>query len=237
MTGNTGALSAPPCVMCLKPASKQCSGCKSFWYCDRECQRKHWRIHKMDCGKTASAQTMTPKTLLDEINVREKEFQIAAEIVRKHRESSEGKSVYVTRCGEMLKEDLEDARELPGIKDQLDNLDNALDDKNQRVSIDTLFAAAEGVSMAKSAQYFEDIKPIKEQLAEMARRDEENSTVTMIKVDGACPEFNHTLPSNNFGEARQNDKNLEKPEAAKEPLSGNFADGPAAGSYGMEEVE
>ena len=26
-----------------------CSGCKRVYYCDRWCQRNHWRLHKMNC--------------------------------------------------------------------------------------------------------------------------------------------------------------------------------------------
>lgn len=34
--------------------SKKCSKCKSVQYCDRECQRLHWFIHKKTCGKTGN---------------------------------------------------------------------------------------------------------------------------------------------------------------------------------------
>lgn len=30
---------------------KKCSKCKQVQYCDRECQRLHWFIHKKECGK------------------------------------------------------------------------------------------------------------------------------------------------------------------------------------------
>ncbi|KAG8994235.1 hypothetical protein FRB90_000502 [Tulasnella sp. 427] len=29
-----------------------CSGCKSTWYCGKECQRSHWKIHKQKCHLT-----------------------------------------------------------------------------------------------------------------------------------------------------------------------------------------
>jgi hypothetical protein len=30
---------------------KKCSRCESVRYCSPECQRAHWKIHKLDCGK------------------------------------------------------------------------------------------------------------------------------------------------------------------------------------------
>lgn len=37
-----------------KPA-KKCSKCKSVQYCDRECQRLHWFVHKKACNRESSA--------------------------------------------------------------------------------------------------------------------------------------------------------------------------------------
>lgn len=34
--------------------SKKCSKCKQVQYCDRECQRLHWFIHKKTCGKASN---------------------------------------------------------------------------------------------------------------------------------------------------------------------------------------
>lgn len=42
------------CKQCDKLAdTKACSRCKSVQYCSRECQKKHWKVHKPDC-KTAA---------------------------------------------------------------------------------------------------------------------------------------------------------------------------------------
>lgn len=38
------------CVVCHKPASKQCSGCNSVRYCGKDCAKSHWRVHKADCA-------------------------------------------------------------------------------------------------------------------------------------------------------------------------------------------
>lgn len=37
------------CAECGQPGPKQCSRCKSEWYCRRECQVKHWPKHKKIC--------------------------------------------------------------------------------------------------------------------------------------------------------------------------------------------
>ena len=34
---------------------KSCSACKSVWYCGAECQRQHWKEHKVAC-KQAQAE-------------------------------------------------------------------------------------------------------------------------------------------------------------------------------------
>jgi len=38
------------CLMCEKPATSRCSGCRGVRYCSRECQRRDWRIHKTVCA-------------------------------------------------------------------------------------------------------------------------------------------------------------------------------------------
>jgi hypothetical protein len=40
------------CATCgEEKASKKCSKCKEVQYCDRECQRLHWFIHKKECNR------------------------------------------------------------------------------------------------------------------------------------------------------------------------------------------
>ncbi len=42
-----------PCVTCSQPkAIKKCSKCKAVQYCDRECQRLHWFVHKKECDRS-----------------------------------------------------------------------------------------------------------------------------------------------------------------------------------------
>jgi len=35
-------------------ATKKCAKCKAVQYCDRECQRIHWFVHKKECNREAS---------------------------------------------------------------------------------------------------------------------------------------------------------------------------------------
>ncbi|XP_059057121.1 ankyrin repeat and MYND domain-containing protein 2 [Achroia grisella] len=57
INGQRGFVDAIPyCSTCgeEKPA-KKCSKCKSVQYCDRECQRLHWFVHKKACNRESSA--------------------------------------------------------------------------------------------------------------------------------------------------------------------------------------
>jgi len=37
------------CSFCFARAEKKCSKCKMVWYCTRDCQVKHWKVHKKVC--------------------------------------------------------------------------------------------------------------------------------------------------------------------------------------------
>nr|XP_019957103.1 PREDICTED: zinc finger MYND domain-containing protein 10 [Paralichthys olivaceus] len=45
----------PKCGCCGKEAAKRCSHCQGEWYCNRECQVKHWSKHKKACQLMAEA--------------------------------------------------------------------------------------------------------------------------------------------------------------------------------------
>jgi hypothetical protein len=39
-----------PCGSCAAAnAGRKCGGCKQFFYCDRECQTAHWKLHRKEC--------------------------------------------------------------------------------------------------------------------------------------------------------------------------------------------
>ena len=41
------------CSWCGKESdtAKKCTACKCVWYCDKECQNKHWKEHKKECKR------------------------------------------------------------------------------------------------------------------------------------------------------------------------------------------
>uniref|UniRef100_A0A8D3DA49 Zinc finger MYND domain-containing protein 10 n=1 Tax=Scophthalmus maximus TaxID=52904 RepID=A0A8D3DA49_SCOMX len=45
----------PKCGSCGREAAKRCSRCQGEWYCQRECQVKHWPKHKKACQLMAEA--------------------------------------------------------------------------------------------------------------------------------------------------------------------------------------
>ena len=50
------------CVTCgEEKATKKCSKCKAVQYCDRECQRLHWFIHKKSCARLGQTSATTLK--------------------------------------------------------------------------------------------------------------------------------------------------------------------------------
>ncbi|OQV17960.1 Ankyrin repeat and MYND domain-containing protein 2 [Hypsibius exemplaris] len=45
---------AAPCDTCCDPAAKKkCSSCKMVSYCNEECQKMHWPVHKKECADLA----------------------------------------------------------------------------------------------------------------------------------------------------------------------------------------
>ena len=43
------------CVVCSKPAGRQCGACKMQHYCSSQCQRQNWSDHKPVCTRLANA--------------------------------------------------------------------------------------------------------------------------------------------------------------------------------------
>lgn len=56
-----------PCITCSEPkAIKKCSKCKAVQYCDRECQRLHWFMHKKECARSSTSNNIGGKEKNDE---------------------------------------------------------------------------------------------------------------------------------------------------------------------------
>ncbi|XP_029550645.1 zinc finger MYND domain-containing protein 10 [Salmo trutta] len=53
----------PKCGACGAEAFKRCSRCQREWYCQRECQVKHWSKHKVACQLMAEGTEMLQKDL------------------------------------------------------------------------------------------------------------------------------------------------------------------------------
>lgn len=39
------------CFVCRAPANLRCCGCRFIYYCSRDHQRLHWRLHKRQCPR------------------------------------------------------------------------------------------------------------------------------------------------------------------------------------------
>ena len=50
--GSGAAAGSPSCAVCGSMAGlKACSRCQEVYYCSRDHQTAHWKIHKKTCGK------------------------------------------------------------------------------------------------------------------------------------------------------------------------------------------
>lgn len=60
------------CATCAEVnATKKCAKCKAVQYCDRECQRIHWFVHKKECNREASTNTSLQQSHVDSAHVAE----------------------------------------------------------------------------------------------------------------------------------------------------------------------
>jgi len=52
------------CTYCKKsqPKLNTCSGCKRAYYCDRVCQKNHWKYHKDECKAAVAAKAASAKS-------------------------------------------------------------------------------------------------------------------------------------------------------------------------------
>ena len=53
----SGGSSTRSCLYCLKEVKGQsrCSQCRTALYCNRDCQLKHWPVHKNTCSDSNNA--------------------------------------------------------------------------------------------------------------------------------------------------------------------------------------
>ena len=58
-----------PCGFCGSLAEVKCSNCKAIYYCDRNCQKRHWKQHKTACKQIKTANEITIVEPLDAIDV------------------------------------------------------------------------------------------------------------------------------------------------------------------------
>ncbi|CAK1581604.1 unnamed protein product [Parnassius mnemosyne] len=78
INGQRGFVDAIPyCSTCgeEKPA-KKCSKCKMVQYCDRECQRLHWFVHKKACNREPAPPMTTPNNAKANIDASELTSQL-----------------------------------------------------------------------------------------------------------------------------------------------------------------
>jgi hypothetical protein len=61
--GTDPILPALTCAFCKKTEPPmRCSRCKSIFYCDRQCQRAHWRRHKRECVVAPDSPVASPRS-------------------------------------------------------------------------------------------------------------------------------------------------------------------------------
>lgn len=183
----------PPCVMCMKPATKQCSGCHLYWYCDVQCQRKHWKVHKGECGKIKEIKKMTPKQATDELEAREQEYHEASKMVSDLRARGYHKMVWLTRCGENMGVDISNAMEKPEIQHSVDSIGKS--NRISEASLSTLFQAVEGVSHARTIDHFNSMKIMKEKLVGVSRIGDDVLGLTSTGRRPKGSEVSDLLPS------------------------------------------
>ena len=60
-----------PCGFCASEAKVKCANCKSIYYCDRNCQKRDWKVHKKSCNvqKVQEIQLVEPLDAIDVSNM------------------------------------------------------------------------------------------------------------------------------------------------------------------------
>ena len=50
------------CAECGEQTNRRCQKCKQIFYCGRECQLRHWKMHKKDCKALEASRSVIDKT-------------------------------------------------------------------------------------------------------------------------------------------------------------------------------
>ena len=58
-----------PCGFCGALAEVKCANCKSAYYCDRNCQKRHWKEHKTACKTIKSTNDIKIVEPLDAVDI------------------------------------------------------------------------------------------------------------------------------------------------------------------------
>jgi hypothetical protein len=56
------------CYTCGTEAKHLCGGCAAVWYCDKECQKSHWPVHKATCKALKEHNKKQPSSQLNDPN-------------------------------------------------------------------------------------------------------------------------------------------------------------------------
>jgi transcription elongation factor Elf1 len=64
------------CGFCGSEAKVKCSRCKSTFYCDRNCQKRDWKIHKIACGQVQQSTDVKIVEPLDAVDVSNLELKV-----------------------------------------------------------------------------------------------------------------------------------------------------------------
>ena len=54
------------CGLCNSEATLACSKCRSTYYCNKNCQKSHWKVHKKTCMPPLAKEDQPPKEIVQE---------------------------------------------------------------------------------------------------------------------------------------------------------------------------
>lgn len=97
------------CAVCESEALLRCGGCKIVFYCSKEHQKQHWRLHKKLCKELVANETKLRITMENLANVR-KELEGAS----KNAEEARNKAELASQNVQMLFNEKEEAEKEMG---------------------------------------------------------------------------------------------------------------------------